>query len=312
VRQERAIAIELSPLNIYTYIVIHHHRLSQAIYSKNMNSIEMGTNETESCMLQPTKCMDLESCQMVIPLLPSNEILDSIVFRSLEPKDRSQIQRLHEEWFPVSYKEEFYDDLVHHRMVNSGEDLVTYAAVQIHNFQNTIQHEDCQQPISSHDTDSILACLVGSMMETSQLQFDTADMLLSDSRRYCRVFYIMTLGTVREYRKLGLATKLLRHVMDRVEQDPQCGALYLHVITYNAAAIRFYEKLGFYRVTELKDYYRIDDKSFNCFVYAKYYHGNQGRVNLYYLVTSFLSSLWNRVMEPFMPARLEHDLDRSR
>lgn len=34
--------------------------------------------------------------------------------------------------------------------------------------------------------------------------------------------------------------------------SPQCGAAYLHVITYNEAAIRFYEANGFKRLRTLQ------------------------------------------------------------
>jgi hypothetical protein len=43
-------------------------------------------------------------------------------------------------------------------------------------------------------------------------------------------------------------TALIENCMEEVEGDASCGVLYLHLITSNRAAIRFYEKLGFYRV----------------------------------------------------------------
>ena len=35
-------------------------------------------------------------------------------------------------------------------------------------------------------------------------------------------------------------------------KEVECGALYLHVITYNKGAIRLYEKLGFMKVKTIK------------------------------------------------------------
>merc|ERR1740124_716063 len=106
----------------------------------------------------------------------------------------------------------------------------------------------------------------------------------------------MTLGTIDTYRHCRLATKLVHQVIHQVEADPYCGAIYLHVLTFNLAAIQFYEKHGFYRVTEIKDYYQIDDKNHNCYLYAKYYHGNYGQRDYYYLFKSFVSSIWKRVV----------------
>ncbi|KAL3789080.1 hypothetical protein ACHAW5_009819 [Stephanodiscus triporus] len=50
------------------------------------------------------------------------------------------------------------------------------------------------------------------------------------------------------------------------------GALYLHVITYNEGAIRLYERLGFVRVKEIKDYYLINSVNYDCYLYARYFH----------------------------------------
>jgi ribosomal protein S18 acetylase RimI-like enzyme len=278
------------------------------------------------------------------PFLTSTDPTKSLRFRPLEPKDREQIQKLHEEWFPVSYKDEFYDDLVIHRMVNSGEELITYAAVVVdpddetdspqdhtatttttHNTtaangssqpQQNQHHQQQQQPMSLWEQinapsskDSIVGCIVGSKVDVNRLSSETVDLLLSDPTRYKRMFYIMTLGTVTEYRQYGIATQLLKQITQLVQQDTECGALYLHVITFNVAAIRFYEKLGFYRVTEMKDYYRIDDKNYNCYIYAKYYHGNRGQLDYYYLLTRLVTSIWKRVTEPFLPSA---PVDRTR
>ena len=57
-----------------------------------------------------------------------------------------------------------------------------------------------------------------------------------------RVVYVLTLGTVAKYRRRGVSTELLRRCLARAEAEPRCGCVYLHVITYNAAAIAFYER----------------------------------------------------------------------
>jgi ribosomal protein S18 acetylase RimI-like enzyme len=45
---------------------------------------------------------------------------------------------------------------------------------------------------------------------------------------------------------------MIQDCLTMVEQVPSCGGIYLHVITYNAAAIKFYERLGFYRIEEIE------------------------------------------------------------
>lgn len=199
---------------------------------------------------------------------PTMERLSShggfISYRPFHEGDRDQVQDLHTEWFPVSYKDEFYDELVHERMVNTGEKLFTCAAVFYEddeaaahqNFANSAQTAANDSLTSNHeiveDEDYIIACVVGSLLDVTRLDKDTVSLLVSDPFRYKRVFYIMTLGTVAEFQRARVASSLVEKCMRIVEDDEQCGALYLHVITFNVAAIGFYERLGFYRVKEIE------------------------------------------------------------
>ena len=45
----------------------------------------------------------------------------SISFRTILPEDRHNIQELFEEWFPVEYKPNFYDDLCNHQIMGTQE-----------------------------------------------------------------------------------------------------------------------------------------------------------------------------------------------
>jgi len=210
-----------------------------------------------------------------------------ISFRRIQPKDRTQIQALHEEWFPVEYQDEFYDDLCwHQKMCHSGHDLYTMVATIPKKMNNNL-HGDNKNDDDDHDDDhdndnndpsdeQIIACLVGCVLSAHKLNASSRELLVpSYPHRHSKLFYIMTLGTVTEYRHLGLASQLVQQVADRViGRDVELGTLYLHVITLNEAAIRFYEnKLGFWRVQEIQDYYTIDGEHYNCYLYAKYFHG---------------------------------------
>jgi hypothetical protein len=144
----------------------------------------------------------------------------------------------------------------------------------------------------------------------------------------------MTVGVITEFRHRDLGSKLVKRIIEMVENcNKDCGAIYLHVITHNNAAIRFYEKLGFVRVKEIHDYYRIDFDNHNCYLYAKYFHGkflffgcwtrfdvafscrnvsvigNQGQRDLYYLASTFVTSLWKRLSGerrvPFLQSKAE-------
>ena len=67
-----------------------------------------------------------------------------------------------------------------------------------------------------------------------------------DTRMYsnCHVGYILSLGVCTNFRKQGVASLLLDSFLNHVTQveNQICKAIYLHVLTMNSAAIRFYEK----------------------------------------------------------------------
>jgi ribosomal protein S18 acetylase RimI-like enzyme len=60
-----------------------------------------------------------------------------------------------------------------------------------------------------------------------------------------RVCYVLTLGFIPEYRRTGLASLFILKLRNDMELDPYCGAVYLHVITTNTAALRFYSHNDF-------------------------------------------------------------------
>lgn len=150
---------------------------------------------------------------------------------------------------------------------------------------------------------SIVACIVGTFMDVSSIGQETAKQLVLNPHQHTRyvptgtistnfsfltlsanttystciitqrMFYIMTLGSLENFRGRGLGSKLINECINICEQVPSCGVIYLHVITYNSTAIRFYERLGFHRIKEIKDYYTINNESYNCYLYAKFVNG---------------------------------------
>lgn len=53
--------------------------------------------------------------------------------------------------------------------------------------------------------------------------------------------YIMTLGVLATWRRRGIGSKLLSHVLANLEQHPSVGEVYLHVQTSNEEAVHFYK-----------------------------------------------------------------------
>ncbi|XP_014260426.1 N-alpha-acetyltransferase 50 isoform X2 [Cimex lectularius] len=77
---------------------------------------------------------------------------------------------------------------------------------------------------------------------------DTSD----NSRR----LYIMTLGCLSPYRRLGVGTTMVEHVLNHVQKDGNYDNVYLHVQVNNTGAIDFYKKFGFEIHETKKHYYK--------------------------------------------------------
>jgi ribosomal protein S18 acetylase RimI-like enzyme len=271
-----------------------------------------------------------------------------LYFRSILPIDRQQIQRLHEEWFPVEYQEKFYDTLVHGKLVTPRHDrrpkdendvicdedgaltrpLFTYLACvddcATWNDDSNVNNDNEEygsggnegvdvavaQPDSTFTDDDIdeekfdctkehriAACIVGAKVELGVLPPNLRQLLVPQPHIHSKLFYIMTLGTADDYRGMGLASYLvLQCIQQEIENDQSCGTLYLHVLDTNYAAIQFYEKLGFYCVRLIPNYYTIDGKLRHCYLYAKYFHGNTGHLTLLDMVKRGIHSLWRTLV----------------
>uniref|UniRef100_A0A183BV99 N-terminal methionine N(alpha)-acetyltransferase NatE n=1 Tax=Globodera pallida TaxID=36090 RepID=A0A183BV99_GLOPA len=68
--------------------------------------------------------------------------------------------------------------------------------------------------------------------------------------------YIMTLGTLAPYRRYGVGTLLLNHVLYLCQKDTQIKCVYLHVQTNNESALSFYRNFGFEVSGRAEKYYR--------------------------------------------------------
>lgn len=66
----------------------------------------------------------------------------------------------------------------------------------------------------------------------------------------------MTLGALAAYRRLGIGTLMLEHVLKICRDDGNIDNVFLHVQVNNESAIKFYEKFGFEIVEEKKNYYK--------------------------------------------------------
>ena len=79
--------------------------------------------------------------------------------------------------------------------------------------------------------------------------------------------YIRTLGVLEELRGRGVAKELVRRCITATSAHRPLS-LSLHVATYNHEAIPFYEHLGFRQWETVRDYYFIDGREYDAYLYV--------------------------------------------
>jgi [ribosomal protein S18]-alanine N-acetyltransferase len=81
--------------------------------------------------------------------------------------------------------------------------------------------------------------------------------------------YVVTLDVASECRQRGLARRLMREV-EASAMAAGVRWMQLHVFTGNAGAIRFYERMGYERISTQKGFY--GEAGLDAFVYGKELH----------------------------------------
>lgn len=84
----------------------------------------------------------------------------------------------------------------------------------------------------------------------------------------CGESYITNIAVLPEYRRRGIGERLLNELIGHCK-DENCTFLTLEVRKSNFAAITLYEKLGFERVGERKDFYEKPTE--NALLYTKFF-----------------------------------------
>lgn len=114
---------------------------------------------------------------------------DNISFRSVLPEDRTQIQELFEEWFPVEYKDDFYENLCN-RQTMGAQKLYTLVATTTtttktteneRNIKNSDDDQNHNQNQNHHDSPTsprIIACLLGCKLNARKLNEASRELLI--------------------------------------------------------------------------------------------------------------------------------------
>lgn len=186
----------------------------------------------------------------------SNDSNDSIKLRFLCPSDVPKVKQLCCDWFPIEYPDSWYEE------ITSNPKFFALAAV--FHLQ-------------------IVGLIVAEIKLQIKCNREDQGLLSTHCSKSSRVVYILTLGVVKEFRRNGIATLLLDHLIIHLTRNPttnDCKAIYLHVLTTNTIAIRFYENRQFRKHLFLPLYYSIDSIARDGFSYVLYINGGRPQTTL--------------------------------
>ncbi|XP_013389989.1 N-alpha-acetyltransferase 60 [Lingula anatina] len=223
----------------------------------------------------------------LIPMTQQNSfsIQREVQMRFLSPSDINDIKKLCADWFPIDYPENWFKD------ITSNTKFFSLAAT----FNG-----------------QIIGMIVADIKPRSTCNKEDSDLLASHYPANIQVAYILSLGVVRDFRNHGIASLLLETLLQHLttSERQNCKAVYLHVLTANATAIRFYERRNFKLHSFLPYYYSIKGSPSDGYTYVLYINGGEPPWTAFdYLrnVGHFCSSLV-QVQVCAIPQRLFHHL----
>ena len=141
-----------------------------------------------------------------------------ISFGDASPKNVEQLRKLNLAVFPVRYNDKFYEDLANNRQ---GQLPYTHLAY----FADIMVGAICCRVEPQEGSDKFKV-------------------------------YIMTIGVLAPYRRLGIGAKLLEQSLEACSKAADCEEVYLHVQVGNDEAVKFYQGFGFEKGPVVENYYQ--------------------------------------------------------
>ncbi|QHO41779.1 Histone acetyltransferase [Arachis hypogaea] len=147
-----------------------------------------------------------------------------IKYRSIQPSDEHTLQRIHDQLFPIRYESKFYQD------VANGRGTESWGAVDVSR--------------SDGQSDELIGFVTTRIVPAAEVEIVSIhgnDLAKSDET----LVHVLTLGVVKEYRHHGIASDLLKKVIENASMIQSCRAVYLHSSSENEAAVNLYKKMSF-------------------------------------------------------------------
>lgn len=201
----------------------------------------------------------------------------AIAYRPICPLDLEVLQDVHEAFFPIKYELEFFVNVVH------GHGIISWAAIDTNRSDELI---------------GFVTARVVSVEDSEEVDLLGCELLNSDRT----LVYVLTLGVIKQYRNNGIASALVGIVTNYAASIPTCRAVYLHVISYNHSAIYFYKKNSFQCLRRLRNFYYINGRHYDSYLYIYFVNGGRSPCSALELLTSasilvksFFSSLVSKI-----------------
>eukprot|EP01069_Polyplicarium_translucidae_P002954 Polyplicarium_translucidae@DN2173_c0_g1_i3.p1 len=202
---------------------------------------------------------------------------ESFRYRQLRAttSDFQQCRMLHSEWFPIRYEDNFFDAVC-------GGGVFSLAAVL-----------QLPSPLKSEEYEEFIAAIITVSQDPVHIRRDDAEIVLraagvnaaigpdatatdgpSGSRFAAgdprgHVAYILTVGVAERLKRIGLARELIYRSLSIFEaMDPSFISMYLHVVSYNHAAMRLYQTCGFRELALMQSFYYIEGEQYGGLLYA--------------------------------------------
>lgn len=187
-----------------------------------------------------------------------------IKLRNLYPQDIPELKEVCSQWFPIEYPNFWYQD------ITSNKKFCSLVATH----QNRI-----------------IGLIVADVKLKLSMDVEDRYILARKFPEATQLTYILSLGVLKEYRRLGIASLLLDTLIHHLNIQTKCKAVYLHVLSSNAGAIKFYEKRNFQRRAHLPKYYTINGQAHDGYTYVLYMNGGEPPL----LFGDLLAKSWSKM-----------------
>lgn len=189
-------------------------------------------------------------------------------YRPIRLSDLQVLEQIHVDLFPVRYERDFFLDVV------NGNGIISWGA------------------FDTSRSDELVGFVTTKMVSAQDSEIEdlfSYNCLWKDPT----LVYILTLGVVDRYRNLGIASSLVQEVIKYATSIINCRGVYLHVISYNQPAIRFYEKMLFNLVRRLPMFYYIEGHHYDSFLFLYYVHGGLSPCSLMGFLEVLVTKIWS-------------------